>query len=132
VPPSHADAPPDDVSIADDAVIWRRVPDWHFVRGPDDRIRPSSAAFDDDPDGDSMSAVLATPGRDPAPILLGNTEWGLVAIKVSLLRELGWRVERTPRSEEPAHVHVHGDKTTGKKRRVAKECVWVIPPPPMR
>jgi len=132
VPPSQVDAPPDDLSIPDDAVIWRRVPDRHFVAIPEGQIRPSSAAFDDDPDGDSMSAVLATPGRDPYPVLLGNEGWGLVAIEVRLVRELGWSIEKTPEPDEPDHVHVHGNKTKGKTRRVARDCAWVIPPPAMR
>lgn len=132
MPSSQVDEPPDDASIADDAILWRRVPDRHFVPGPDGRLRPSSAAFDDGGDGDSMSAVLAEAERNPCPVLQGNDGWGLVAIEVRLIRELGWRVERDPVPDEPAHVLVHGDKTKGKMRRVAKECIWVIPPPPMR
>ena len=79
-----------------------------------------------------MSAVLARPGRDPYPVLLGNDGWGLVGIPVSLVAELEWRVERSPEPDEADHVVVIGKKTHGKRKRIARECVWVVPPPPMR
>lgn len=129
--PAEAGLPPDDLSIAGDAVLWRRVPDHHFVQ-KDGTIRPSSAAFDDDPDGDPMSTVLARPGRDPFPVLLGNDHWALAGVAVALVRELGWVVRRQPTPEEPDHVVVIGNKTHGRRKRVARECSWAIPPPSMR
>ena len=64
----------DDPTIANDAPLWRRIPPWHFVF--DENIgkwRPSSAAFDDHPDGSPMSAVLGqqviNSGRTAASIL---------------------------------------------------------------
>lgn len=130
--PAEAGLPPDDLTIPGDAVLWRRVPDLHFVGQADGTIRPSSAAFDDDPDGDPMSTVLARPGRDPFPVLLGNDRWALAGVAVALVRELGWAVERRPTPEEPDHVVVIGNKTHGKRKRVARECSWVIPPPSVR
>jgi hypothetical protein len=132
VPPGEADLPPDDPSIPNEATLWRRVPDRHFVTDASGSIRPSSAAFDDDPDGDPMSTVLARPDRDPFPVLLGNGGWALAAINVGLIRELGWIVERRPEPEEPDHVVVVGNKTQGQRKRVARECGWAIPPPSMR
>lgn len=130
--PAEAGLPPDDLSIPADAVLWRRVPVQHFVQEADGTIRPSSAAFDDDPDGDPMSTVLARPDRDPFPVLLGNDAWALAGVSVALVRELGWGVERRPTLEEPDHVVVIGNKTHSKRKRVARACSWVIPPPSMR
>jgi hypothetical protein len=79
-----------------------------------------------------MSAVLARQGRDPFPVLLGHVGWALVGIPVQLIRDLGWWVQRRPVPEEADHVVVIGKKTKGKKRQVANECRWVIPPPSMR
>ena len=132
MPPSQAVDPPDDPSISNEALLWRRIPDHHFVPMPDGRIRPSSAAFEDDPNGDPMSTVLAQPGRDPFPVLLGNAGGALAAISVQLIRALGSQVQRKPTTEEVDHVVVIGNKTPGKRKRVARECVWVIPPPSMR
>ena len=132
MPPAEAVSPPDDLTIPDEAVLWRRIPDRHFTLQPDGSIRPSSAAFDDDPDGDPMSTVLARPGRDPFPVLLGNEGWALAAIGVALVRECGWVLERRPVDDEPDHVVVIGNKTHGKRKRVARECSWAIPPPSMR
>ena len=132
MPPAEAGPPPDDASISNEAMLWRRVPDYHFVPDASGGIRPSSAAFEDDPDGDPMSTVLASPGRDPYAVLLGNDGWGLVAIPVSLVRELGWGVERRPVPDEADHVVVIGAKKKSKCRQVARACTWVIPPPTMR
>jgi hypothetical protein len=132
VAPAEAGLPPDDLSIPGAAVLWRRVPPHHFVPDAGGTIRPSSAAFENDPDGDPMSTVLATPGRDPFPVLLGNDSWALVAIPVTLVRELGWVLSRQPTQDEPDHVVVFGNKTLGRRRRVARACTWVIAPPSMR
>lgn len=79
-----------------------------------------------------MSVVLATPARDPFPVLLGNDNWALAAIPVALIRELGWVLSRQPTPTEGDHVVVIGNKTHSKRRRVARECLWVIAPPSMR
>jgi hypothetical protein len=48
------------------------------------------------------------------------------------MREMGWGIERRPTADEPDHVVVIGTKTQGKRRRLARECLWVVPPPSMR
>ena len=49
---------PDDASIPADAAIWRRIPHWHLVpNGNTGRIQITNKAFDNDPNGDPMSAV---------------------------------------------------------------------------
>lgn len=52
----------DDPAILNDAQLWRRIPPWHLVNDQNlGTVRPSSAAFDNDPDGRPMS--ILTGGR---------------------------------------------------------------------
>ena len=47
---------PDDPAVKDDAALLRRIPPMHFYFDAKiKRMRPSSAAFEDDADGDPMS-----------------------------------------------------------------------------
>ena len=102
-------APPNDASIHDESVLWRRIPPWHIIYDENlGRWRPSSSAFADDPDGQSMSVVLAEAvgGRSGAEILTGHEGFALAAVSVGVVRAcgLGWsatpwsRNRRTPSS----------------------------------
>jgi hypothetical protein len=52
---------PDDPTIPDEADLLRRIPPRHFYLDQNlGRIRPSSAAFEDDDDEDPMSVYLST------------------------------------------------------------------------
>lgn len=61
-----------------------------------------------------MSVVLATDleqaGRSPAELLVGHDGYGLVAIGVDVLIELGLTVWPDPFPEEPAHAVVVGPR----------------------
>ena len=124
----------DDLTVTNEAPLWRRVPPRHFVfdknRG---RWRPSSAAFDDHPSGTPMSVVLGqellNAGR-AAESALGNHEgFGLVSFTAGLARTNRQGIMRKPLPDEPAHAEVFGKKTTGVKRAFAKNCDWIFPPP---
>lgn len=63
-----------DPTILDSADLWRRIPSWHIVYDQNlQRLRPSSAAFEDHPNGSphargcpvgaSLFAALAGPRR---------------------------------------------------------------------
>src|SRR5262245_34131208 len=124
----------DDTSISDAALLWRRIPPWHFIYDQNSqRWRPSSAAFADDPDGGPMSVVLAdailAAGRTAVSVLTGHDGYGLVAVPVSLVRECSQGVVRDPLPQEPAHAFVFGPKPKSVQKRLAREAVWVIPPP---
>ena len=123
-----------DLSIADAARLWRRIPPWHFVfDGNLQRWRPSSAAFDNDPDGSPMSALLEelvlARGRSPIEALSGFEGYGLAAITAGLARACGQGVAHDPTPQEAAHAVVFGVKPKSIQRRLAKGSIWVVPPP---
>lgn len=122
--------PTDDPSIPDDEELWRRIPPHHFFfDDADGRLRPASAAFDNDPDGSPMSVFLAsgTPGPDAA--LAGHDGHALAAITAGLARANGQGVVRAPLPGLPSHAHVEGPKPKSIQRRLARAARWVVPPP---
>jgi len=119
---------PDDSTIPDDAVVWRYViPQW-IVPGDDGNgFRPSTAAFDDSSDGDPMSAILATPGRDPRTAVPATCpDAGVVAFSAGFLREVGMELEREPEPTERDHIVVRGAKTRSVRKKLARGCHWVV------
>lgn len=123
----------DDPSVADAAVLWRRIPPWHFVLDENlGGFRPSSAAFENNPNGSPMSVVLAddvaASGRSPQDVLAGHAGFALAAFAAGLARECRQGVMRDPLPEEAAHALVFGEKPERVGRRIAKSATWVIPP----
>ena len=121
---------PDDPTIPDSAELWRRIPPRHFF--PDKnlgRVRPSSAAFDDDTDGSYMSVVLAAEVAGPEAVLLGCQGYALASITTGLARECGQVISRDPLPENPAHALVVGSKPESVRRRMARGSLWVVEPP---
>jgi hypothetical protein len=126
---------PDDPSITDDTGLFRRIPPWHrFFDENENRWRPSSAAFEDDADGDPMSVYLSTvllrENREPSAALAGHEGYSLASITAGLARENNQTVHPDPLSEESSHAVVCGDKGKDKKnapkRRFAKVAAWII------
>jgi hypothetical protein len=117
-------------TISDDAELWRRIPPWHFVDdGNLGQIRPSSAAFEDDPDGSPMSVILGAEVDGPQRALAGHQGFALASITAALARGLGLGVARDPRPDEPAHAVVFGKKNKRVSRRLAMGSRWIVPPP---
>lgn len=111
--------------------VWRRIPPWHF---PDPgQTRPKSAAFADDPDGGSMSVVIAdavlSGGRTAHSVLAGHDGFALGALATAVIKDLGLQLVLDPHPDEPAHALVVGHKTRATRRAMAKASRWVIPPP---
>jgi hypothetical protein len=124
----------DDVSLSDEAELWRRVPPGHVIFDSNvGRKRPSKAAFDDHKDGSPMSVVLADlvlqSGRTPQHIVAGHYQFALAAFSAGLARSKQQGVARDPVPGEPAHALVFGKKTDSVKRALARGSVWVIEPP---
>jgi len=131
---------PDDSSIADDTSLLRRIPPWHrFFDENENRWRPSSAAFEDDDDGDPMSvylsSVLLQENRKPSTLLAGHDRYSLASITAGLARTSNQTVHPDALPEESSHAVVCGDKGKDKKnapkRRFAKAASWVIFDPPV-
>lgn len=129
------DAYTDDATIADEAILLRRIPPRHLVYDENlMRWRPSSAAFENHPDGSPMSVLLAdvlrTSGRNAADALRGHEGFALAAITAGLARAHHQDVAREPLPDEPAHAVVVGIKTQAIRRKLAKQATWAVPPPP--
>ena len=123
----------DDLTITDDAALWRRIPSWHFVYDENlGRMRPSSAAFDNDGDDHPMSIVLAelvlVSGRNHTEILAGHIGFALAQFTAGLARSKQQGVQRDPLSDEPAHALVFGKKSGSVKRAFANASQWIVPP----
>lgn len=133
---------PEEVSETDTS--FRRVPPVLVVtdpKAPGGR-RASSAAFDDDPDGSSMSAYIRSIvdrlGLSEIDVVHGKpARWGVAAIPVAKLINEEQRVEHdpivdsaTPHPCDPAHALVHGDKSQKKRREriaAASPLVYIVP-----
>lgn len=119
----------DDPTIDALALLWRRINPKHFVREKDGTVRPSSAAFQDHPNGTPMSVVIAAECTHERA-LTGYPGFGLAAITAGLARQHGQGIMRTPTEYEPAHADVFGPKLQNVKRALAKGSSWIVPPPP--
>lgn len=124
----------DDSTIRDADSLWRRVPPWHLVYDENDNvIRPTSAAFEDSPDGSPMSVLLAQivadTGRGPKDAVRGFPGFAMASITAGLSRRCRQGVARDPLTDEPAHAVVFGPKTQSVRRKLAKGADWIIPPP---
>lgn len=92
-------------------------------------MRPAKAAFDDNPDGDPMSVLIAAESRGPAAVLAGHGGYGLAAFSAGVARACDLRIARAPTTDEPVHAVVSGRKTDSVRRRLARAATWVVPPP---
>lgn len=119
----------DDESIPRAATLWRRIPPWHYTYDNNvDDFRPSTASFEDDMDGDPMSAYLADECREPSNALEGHDRFGLVALSADDVRQLGLKIVRREVPGPKGHVLVVGKKTDGTKKQLKRRSVWVVRP----
>lgn len=130
----------DDATIDDEETILRRVPPWQIVW--DDNLqtsRPSSAAFDDDSEGDPMSVYLARVldqmGLTAAHTLDGHEAgFAVAALSVGAVRGEQQVVLRDPEPGppthtcDPAHGLVAGKKATKRRQRIGKTASWAVAP----
>jgi hypothetical protein len=127
--------PVDDPSILDQHELWRRIPPYHLVADKNEgRVRISSAAFEDDYDGDPMSTVLGSEllaaGRAPESALPpDHDDFALASITAELARRKGQAIARTPQADEPLHASVIGNKTSSVQKAFYRAARWVIRPP---
>lgn len=123
----------DDPTIANEAELWRRIPPRHFVFDENlGQVRPSSAAFDNHPDGSPMSVLLAgavrAQSRAERDVLSGHDGFGLAAITAGLARRCDQGVAREPVPNEPVHAVVFGRKPKSIRRKLAKGSRWAVRP----
>ena len=134
---------PNDPAVQDGTDLFRRIPHWQFYFDENEnRPRPSSAAFEDDNDGDPMSVylsqVLAAEERSPRTVLKhpDHDSFGLVSLNASFVRSNGQTIFPQPLADESSHALVCGDKRSGKKnapkRKFAMAANWAVEVPGSR
>ena len=124
----------DDRSVEDHFELWRRIPPRHVILDKNTgELRPTSAAFDNDSDGEPMSILIAMVmtefGLSSADALDGHPGYALASITAGTARECNQKVVRDPLEQEPAHGLVVGQKTQGTRRRIARASRWIVTPP---
>ena len=115
-------------------LLLRRVPPRHFHFDPKlGRTRPSSAAFEDDDDGDPMSVyrkdIIESEGASIVRVMAGHEEYALASLTAGGVRSQGQTVHPDPLAEESSHTQLCGAKEKRTCRWFAKHSEWVIPPP---
>ena len=125
---------PDDAAIGDEIALLRRIPPMHFYYDKRlGRYRPSSAAFEDDSDGDPMSVyridVITSEEGTVERVMVGHEGFGLVALEAGRFRSRQQTIFPDPLPGESSHAKVCGPKTASRRRSFAKQASWMIPPP---
>ena len=96
-------------------------------------MRPRSAAFEDDPDGDPMSVyrrdIIEAEGALVQRVMIGHEGFALVSLTAGQLRSKQQSVFSDPLPGETSHAKICGPKTEGTRRWFAKQAEWVIAPP---
>ena len=126
-----SDEPGDDATVCDSDPLWRRIhPDQVLFDRNLGSWRPSSAAFNDHPNGTPMSVVLGNDvlkaSRSPEALLNDHAGYSLASVTAGLARSCEQIVYRAPVADEPAHAEVKGVKSKTVRKRFAKEAAWVV------
>lgn len=128
------DPPEDDLSVDGETDLYRRVPPQHWKKvGEEFILRDGAFKNFPNPDRKRMSVALgdtlAGLQRDPRSVRKpGQENYGVVAIKATVVRAECQRVERSPRDDEPAHGDVYGEKPTRRRKQFAAHAHWVVYP----
>ena len=120
---------PTDVPVA--AHLWRRVPEWHWVDNGKGGKRPSSAAFEDDPDGSPTSVTIAeesTISRCLDPVRALPKLFAVAEFPSQAVREKGLTLRRDPTEDEPAHAVMEGNKTKSVRNHLVRNSKWAHEP----
>jgi hypothetical protein len=115
----------DDLTIADDEILWRRIlPEWLHSE-PNGQIRPGSVSFIDRLSGE-VSVHIASIMGDPTRALEGRPEDSLAAIRAGHPRSLGYAIIRKPTDDDPSHGLICPSPNQGNARKIAKKATWAI------
>jgi hypothetical protein len=119
--------------LAEDDLFLRRVPSIWVVEG-DDGLRPSSQAFNNDPEGGPMSGYLdglfARLGLERHQVVEGMSGFFVAGLTVGFLVREQQEVRHDPIDPpkhccDPAHAGVSGSKANKRRARFAKSARWV-------
>jgi hypothetical protein len=120
--------------VADSVALLRRIPHWHFYFDPRlGKMRPRSAAFEDDADGDPMSVyrrdIIDAEGAAVQRVMIGHWGFALASLTAGQFRSKQQTVFPDPLPVESSHAKICGPKSGGARRWFAKQAIWVIAPP---
>jgi len=121
----------DDPTITNDEQVLRRIhPDWWVEADTPEGWQLSSAAFNNDADGDPMSvhlsSTLAQLGRSQVSVVEKYPGYGLVWFYAYVPRELGQLLARDPQPEDESHAVVVGKKSTSVRRGFRNAAQWLV------
>lgn len=95
-------------------------------------MRPRSAAFEDDADGDPMSVyrsdIIDREGGGFARVMVGHEGFALASLTAGQVRVKDQAVFPDPLPEESSHAKICGPKPESTRRWFAKQSEWVIAP----
>lgn len=130
----------DDPTIADDAVLWRRIRPEQWVHDEAGHYRPSSVNFKERKHKDGSIEPLSVSQADELPgpeaMLVNHPGYGVASITAGLARACGRGIIRDyAGGREPGHCLLF--RTAGQSENQAKKnseklaraSTWVIVPP---
>ena len=137
-PAEPANSDTDDLSIAGDEILYRRVPPQAVKRSPTTGLaeRAGSGDFEDSDDGTPCSIFIRSKldenGLGLSDVLKGyEGKVGVAEFSAQDARDAGFGVVHRPDEEGgPAHGGLTGKKTQGARKKLAKATRIVVQPPP--
>jgi hypothetical protein len=125
----HSD---DDLSIAGDCRLFRRITPYH-MREEGDRVRITSAALEVSSDGSGTSVHLEDTMQDegvtPAELVAGHEKTWLAWLLAQAARDEDLWIIRSPEPEDPTHGEIVGPRGPGKRKRLLRQMEWEVQPP---
>lgn len=126
--------PPDDPTVADDEMLYRRIfPDHIIQTSVPGQFRPNSGALKDDSgplsvDRGSLSTPQQTRDRDT------SYRFHVAGFTAGTARKYGCRIIPDPEPNNPAHAKVYGNHQNGngalvyksQARKIAHDAVVVL------
>ena len=123
--------PGDDLTIPDEALLWRRIPPIWWIKDPGTgQYRLTSEAFDDARDKTPLSvAIAAEVVGGTETFLKGYAGNGIAEFTAGYARHTcGFAVARDPVEGEPWHAHVIGTKKKRLRKLLRDGCTMVVTP----
>ena len=119
---------PNDPSVSGNVALLRRIPHWHFYYDERlGRMRPRSAAFEDDGDGDPMSVyrrdIIDAEGGEVTRVMVGHDGFALASLTAGEVRSRHQTVFPDPLLEESSHAKICGPKPESTRRWFAKQSI---------
>lgn len=124
----------DDLTVADECNLYRRITSNQVKPLNDGRFRPISGAFNNSsgPDGSmsvSLEDTMQSHDLTPADLVAKHPGTCVAAVSAKFARDEEQRLRRSATEEDVAHGEVLGDKPHGRRKRFAKAAEWAVPPP---